>query len=167
VVQHSTTRPSYFSPKTLPTVDKAIIIIYIAGYTSCKITKKTVCGKCAAGLVGLLNKANSFHVFIAAKQYQNIPTGVLVVLSSDLTEVCTLIEAEFRNNVEKILHISKVNSILVTLMLSKIQGKLECDYCKTLQFVLHLYINILLCHVLPVDSRQFNSCKGKNRLALI
>ena len=52
-----------------------------------------VCSKCAAGLFGLLNKANSSHVFIAAKKYQDLPTGGLVP-SSDLMEVCTLIEAE-------------------------------------------------------------------------
>ena len=70
-----------------------------------------VCSKCAAGLVGLLNKANSSHVFIAAKQYQDLPTGGLVVPSSDLMEVCILIEAEFCNNIEKILHMSKVSFI--------------------------------------------------------
>ena len=119
-----------------------------------------VCSKCAAGLVGLLNKANSSHLFIAAKHYQDLPTGSLVVPSSDLMEVCILIEAELCNNIEKILHMSKVSSILVTLMLSKIQGKLECDSCKTLQFVVHLYINIRLHHVLRVNIREFNSCKG-------
>jgi len=98
-----------------------------------------VCSKCAAGLVGLLSKANSSHMFIAAKQYQYLPISGIVVLSSDLTEVCTLIQAECHNNNEKILHMSKVKSILVTLMLSKIQEKLECDSCKTLQFVVHLY----------------------------
>jgi len=119
-----------------------------------------VCSKCAAGLVGLINKVNSSQVFIAAKQYQNLHTGGLVVPSSDLMEVCILIEAEFCN-IEKILHMSKVSSILVTLMLSKIQGKLERDSCKTLEFVVHLYINIHLHHVLLVNIREFNSCKGK------
>jgi len=66
-------------------------------------------------------------VFIAAKQYQDLPTGGLVVPSSGLTEVWILLEAEFCNNIEKILHMSKVRSILVTLILSKIQGKFECD----------------------------------------
>jgi hypothetical protein len=69
---------------------------------------------------------NSSQVFIAAKQYQDLPTGGLVVPSLDLMEVCILIETEFCNNIEKILHMSKVSFILVTLMLSKIQGKLEC-----------------------------------------
>ena len=46
-------------------------------------------------------------------------------------------------------------------MLSKIQGKLECNTFKTLQFVVHLYINIHLHHVLRVNSREFNSSKGK------
>jgi len=59
-------------------------------------------------------------VFIVAKQYQDLPTGSLVVLSSDLMEVYILIEAELCNNIEKILRMSKVSSILVTLMLSKI-----------------------------------------------
>jgi len=68
-------------------------------------------------------------------------------------EVCILIEAEFCNNVEKILHMSKVSFILITLMLSKIQGKLECNSCKTLQLVVHLYINIRLHHVLSVNIR--------------
>ena len=74
-------------------------------------------------------------MFIPAKQYQDLLNGVLVVPSSDLMEVCILIEAEFCNNIEKILQMSKVKSILVTLMLSKIQGKLECDSFNTLQFV--------------------------------
>ena len=100
-----------------------------------------------------LKKANYSHVFIAAKQYQDLPTGGLVVPSSDLMEVCILIEAEFCNNIEKILHISKASSILVTLKLSKIQGKLECDSCKRLQLVVHLYINIRLHHVLRVNIR--------------
>ena len=65
-----------------------------------------VCSKCAAGLIGLLNKANSSHVFIAAKQYQDLPTSGLVVPSSDLTEVCTLIEADFCINIVKIIHTS-------------------------------------------------------------
>jgi len=77
-----------------------------------------LCSKCAAGLVGLLNKANSSHGFIAAKQYQHFPTCDLIVVSrSDLMEVCTLIEAEFLNNIEKILHMREVRSRLVTLML--------------------------------------------------
>jgi len=63
-----------------------------------------------------LKKANSSHVFIAAKQYQDLPTGSLIVPSSDLAKVCTLI-AEFRNNIENILHMTKVISIPVTLML--------------------------------------------------
>jgi len=46
---------------------EAFIIICIVGYISHKITKM-VCGKCAAGLVGLLNKANSSHMFISATQ---------------------------------------------------------------------------------------------------
>ena len=92
-----------FSPQTLLTVGEDNIIIYIAVYISHKITKM-VCSKCAAGLVGLLNKANSSYVFIAAKQYQDLPT-VGLVPSSDLIEVYTLIEAEFLNNIEKILHI--------------------------------------------------------------
>jgi len=54
-----------FSSQTLLTVEKAII--YIAGYISHKITKM-VCSKCPAGLVGLLNKANSSRVLIVAKQ---------------------------------------------------------------------------------------------------
>ena len=55
-----------------------------------------VCSKWTAGLVGLLHKANSTHVFIAAKQYQDLST-VGLVPSSDLMEVRTLIEAEFLN----------------------------------------------------------------------
>ena len=66
-------------------------------------------------------------MFIAANQYQDLPTGGLALPSLDLTEVCTLKEAEFRNSIEKILYISEVRFLLVTLMLSKIQGKLECD----------------------------------------
>jgi len=81
-----------FSPQALLTVEEDNIIIYIEGYISHKITKM-VCSKCAAGLVGLLNKVNSSHVFIAAKQYQDLPTGGLVVPSLDLMEVCILIEA--------------------------------------------------------------------------
>jgi len=119
-----------------------------------------VCSKCAAVLVVLLNKPNSSHVFIDAKQYQDLPTGGLLVRCSDLTELCTLIEAELCNNIEKILHTSEVISILVTLILSKIQGKLECDYCKTLDFVVHLYINVSLQHILHVNSRKFISCNG-------
>jgi len=88
-----------------------------------------VCSKCAAGLVGVLNKANISLWFIAAKQYQDIPNDGLVS-RSDLTEVNTLIEAEFRNNIEKIIHLSKVRSRLVTHMLSKLKGKLECYSCK-------------------------------------
>ena len=49
-----------------------------------------------------------FHLFIAAKQYQDLPTDGHVVPSSDSREVFTLIEAQFRNNVENILHMSKV-----------------------------------------------------------
>ena len=45
-----------------------------------------------------LNKVNSSHVFIAAKQYQDFPTGGLVVP----TEISILTEAEFHNNIEKI-----------------------------------------------------------------
>ena len=112
-----------------------------------------VCSKCAPGLVGLLNIANSSSVFIAVRQYQDLLTRGLVIPSSDLMEVCIFTEAEFCNNIEKILHMSKVRSILVTLMLSKIQGKLECDSWKTLLFVVHLYINIRLRHVLRVNSR--------------
>ena len=63
-------------------------------------------------------------MFIAANQYHDRPTDGLAVPNSDLMEVCLLC-----NNFEKILHMSKVNSILVTFMLSKIQGKLECDSC--------------------------------------
>ena len=62
-------------------------------------------------------------MFIAAKQYQDLPTGGLVP-SSDLMEVRILREAEFCNNIEKIPHVSKASSMLVTLILSKIQGKL-------------------------------------------
>jgi len=57
-------------------------------------------------------------VFIAAKEYQDFLTGCHVVPSSYLKEVCTLIEAEFRNNVEKMIHMSKVRCRLVTLMLT-------------------------------------------------
>ena len=71
------------SPQTLLTVVEVFIIIYIAGYISHKITKM-VCSKCAASLAGLLNKVNSSQVFIAAKQYQDLRTGGLVVPSSDL-----------------------------------------------------------------------------------
>jgi len=116
--------------------------------------------KCAAGLIGLLNKANSSHLFIAANQYHDHRTGGLVVPSSDLMEVAILIEAEFCNNIEKIFHMSKVSFILITLILSKMQGKLECDSCKTLEFVVHLYINIRLHHILCVNIRVFYSCKG-------
>ena len=92
-------------------------------------------------------------MFIAAKQYQDRPTGGLIVPSSDLMEVCILIEAELCNNIEQILDMGNVRSILITLILSKIQGKLKCDSCKTLQFVVHLYINIHLYHVLRVNVR--------------
>jgi len=122
-----------FSSQTLLTVEEAIIIIYIAGYISHKITRM-VCSKCTAGLVGLLNKANSSHVFIPAKQYQDLPNVGLVVPSSDLMEVCTLIEAKFLNNIEKILHMNKVSSILVSLMLSKIQGLCNYDF----KFKIHI-----------------------------
>ena len=82
-------------------------------------------------------------------------------------KVCILIEAEFCNNIEKIPDMSKLRSRLVTLTLSKLQGKVECDYCKTLQFVVHLYSNIGLHHVLRVNSRVFNCFKGKkNRILL-
>jgi len=94
-----------FSPQTLFTVEVDNIIIDIAGYTSHKITKM-VCSKWAAGLVGILNKANSSSAFIAAKQYQDLPTGDLVIPSSNSMEVYILIEAEFCNNIEKILHMS-------------------------------------------------------------
>ena len=101
-----------YSPQTLLTVEEENIIIYIAGYISGKITKM-VCSKCDAGLVGVLNKANSSHGFIATKQDQYIPIGGLVS-RSNLMEVCALIEAEFHNNIEKILHMSKVRSRLIT-----------------------------------------------------
>jgi len=71
-------------------------------------------------------------MFIAAKQFKDLPTGSLVVLSSDLMEVCILMEAELCNNIEKILHVSKVSFILITLMPSKIQGRLERDSCHTI-----------------------------------
>jgi len=52
-------------------------------------------------------------------------------------------EAKFRNNVEKILHMSKVRCKLVTLMVTKLPGKLECDSCRTFEFVVHdvLHVN--------------------------
>jgi len=143
---------SYFVPQTLLTLEEDNIIIYIVGYIYHNITK-IVCCKFAAGLVDVLNKANSSRVFIAANQYHDRPTGGLVVHSSDLMEVFILIEAEFCNNIEKILHMSKVSSILVIFMLSKIQGKLECDSCYTLQFVVHLYLNIHLHHILRLNIR--------------
>ena len=62
--------PGYCLFGTAYTVEVAIIIIYIVGFISHKTTK-VVCSKCAAGLVGLLNKANYSHVVIAAKQYQD------------------------------------------------------------------------------------------------
>jgi len=62
-----------FSPQTLLTVEVDNIIIYIAGYISHKITKM-LCSKWAAGLVDLFNKTHSAHVFIAAKQYQDLST---------------------------------------------------------------------------------------------
>jgi len=71
-----------FSPQTLLTVEEATIIICIAGCISHKIAKM-VCSKWAASLVGLLNKVNYSHMFIAAKQYQ---------------------AAEFCNNIKKIPH---------------------------------------------------------------
>jgi len=73
-----------------------------------------ICSKWASDLVGLLNKVNSSHLFITAKQYQDLPTGSLVVPSSNLMEMCILKEAEFCNNIEKILHMSKVSFILIT-----------------------------------------------------
>jgi len=115
-----------FIPQTLVTVEEVIIIIYIAGYISNKITK-IVCSKCAAGLVGLLNKANYSHAFIAAKQYQDLPTGGLVV--HRFNGNVYIDRSRILYYIEKILHVSKVRSILVTLMLSKIQGKFECDSC--------------------------------------
>ena len=68
--------------------------------------------------------------------------------------MCTLIEVEFPNNVEKILNVCKVSTRLVTVMLTKYQGKLECDYCKTLEPVVHLYINIRLQYVLNDINRK-------------
>ena len=109
-----------FNPQILPTVEVDNIIIDIAECISHKITKM-VCSKWAAGLVVLLNEANSSQVFSAAKQYQYPSTRHLVVSSSDLMEMCILIEAKFCNNTEKILHMNKVSSILGALMLSKIQ----------------------------------------------
>jgi len=76
-------------------------------------------------------------VFIAAKEYQDCPIAGHVVPNSDLAEVYTLTETDIRNNVENIPHKSKVRCRLVTLMLTKLQGKLECDCCKTLQFVVY------------------------------
>ena len=92
------------SIKTVLTVEEQNIIVYM----SCK---------CAAGLVGVLNKANSSRGFIPAKQYQDLPTGGILVTSSGLMEVCILIliEAEFRDNIEKILLMSKVRSRLATI----------------------------------------------------
>jgi len=48
------------------------------------IYQKKVYNKCAAGLVGVLKKANSFHMCFAAKQYQDLPTSSHAVPSSDL-----------------------------------------------------------------------------------
>ena len=56
-------------------------------------------------------------------------------------------EIEIRNNIEKIPHMSKV--ILGTPLPTKLQVKLECD--STLEFVVLLYINIRLNHVLCVN----------------
>ena len=86
-----------------------------------------VCSKCASACLLLVSSINIFLL--------------------DFTEVCTLIEAEFRNNIE-------VRSRLITLMPSKIQGKLECDSCKTLHLVVNLYIKIRLYHVLCVNRIQ-------------
>jgi len=69
------------------------------------------------------------HMFYAAKQYHILPTCSYVVSSSYLKEVCKLIEAEFQNNVEKILHVSKVRCILITPMMTMLQGKLKCGSC--------------------------------------
>jgi len=66
-------------------------------------------------------------------------------------------EIEIRNNIEKILHMSKV--ILVTPLPTKLQVKLECD--STLEFVVLLYINIRLNHVLRVNIKEFNSGRVK------
>jgi len=77
------------------------MLIYIAGFISRTITHTCVVnGKRTAGLVDVLNKANSSHVFIAAKQYQDLTTGGLVVSSSD------------------VLHVYQVRCRLVTRMLT-------------------------------------------------
>ena len=54
-----------FMPQTVITVVEENMHIYIVRYISRKLQKQ-LGGKCATGLVCVLNKANTFNVFTAA-----------------------------------------------------------------------------------------------------
>ena len=149
-----------FTPPEVLTTTEENVITYIAGYICHKITPK-VCDYCKLLIKGHLNPAIGANSLISFKQYAHLNSGGLLVPSQTLGDACTLIETEYRANINHVLHMSYmyvrsrfvtyITKKVTTVNMSYVQGR-----CKFVSLIVNLCVNVRLHHTLNIHNRDVN-----------
>ena len=129
-----------------------------------------MCDSCKLLIKGQLNPAIGAHSFISFKQYAHLNSGGLLIPSQSLGEACTLIETEYRANIDHVLHMSNVRSRLVTYITKKVTtANMSCAQgrCKLISLIVNLYVNVRLHHTLKIHNRDVNSSKRRQSRKLL
>ena len=138
------------------------IAAYIAGYLCRKICPK-VCQVCSDNMQSSIDPNNPVHTFLATKNYGDTLHGGLTAPSRRMYEAVKLMEEEFRQVVESVVHMDKVRYRLVTALHKKIGIGFACSQCDCEALVLNLFVTVRLHHSLK-ESNKATAGKGhRNR----
>ena len=157
-----------FMQPSMPTAEEDNILVYICGYL-CRKLSKVMCRHCVSLLCGTLDPSiNESHTFLSNKQFSDCPSGKgLITPSTELVEMCTAIELEFRNCIIEMLHVDKIRSRLFNRLAKKVTtDRFECEKCNTKRAIILLYVNVRMHHVLRENNQRFTSIGRKNRKIL-
>ena len=138
------------------------VLMYIAGYAAKRVMAKA-CSGCNSVLSGSLSGSDA-EKFLVNKQFEGLSSSGLVVPSIQLAEAVERLEATYKVEVCKLMHMKKVKARLTTLLNKTISDtSLVCPKgaCPLKKLVVDLFVNIRLYSTLKDNSSMFVEQKGK------
>jgi len=97
-------------------------------------------------------------------QYERITGEGLFVPAIYLQHLCSNIELQYGNVIDRVLHVSKIRSHNVTSIMKNADIPQEFKrLCHIMDLIVNLYANIHLHHSLRENNREFKSVKGKKQ----
>ena len=143
-------------------LEESNILVYISGFI-CRKTRKKICQNCQSGLLSRIDVTNPAHLFLASKNCAEAKEGLLVP-STSFGHTIELMETQYREVLESVIHMDRVRHRIVTALEKNLGTKcdvLACTQCGCRALVLNLFATVRLHHSLKEQTQLLASGKGR------